>query len=330
MPHNLTSHVQTDGSSEKPQQSKAERSCIANGGKWDPEAQNCIFPESETGSNTSKQSVETPAGNFLGLNRTDIELLQQQQAPQGTPGGQGVPISNVAPLGTAQQQQTQARAREDLLINTGVLDQTSPEFEQIDIASTKTVEHGPLRPDEDTPVIGPGIGAIRALRQSQAKEKSELNGLIAEQGLSAAEEFGVYVEAIPILGGLADKFVRGLNTPTDNIRDIRTNINGLREAAEFQATQAREGKVDPQTALNTIIEMQDRVIEMETRLKYLIQFSTVLRSSSDDVDTIEVEIFRTKQKLFIAGQTAAAGAIAEPDPLDISITLQELKERRGL
>lgn len=85
-----------EASSEARQKEKTRLNCIESGGTWDSEgnngAGNCIFPASETGPNVPKESVETPAGTFLGLSKTDIELLKQQQG-------------QVAPLGEAARQQ---------------------------------------------------------------------------------------------------------------------------------------------------------------------------------------------------------------------------------
>lgn len=305
---------------------KGKEACELKGGVWDEATQNCTFPASETGPNTAKQSVETPKGTFVGINKPDTELLKQQLDPQ-VPGQ--APITQVAPLGTAQASQTEAAAREAQVAGTGVLEQTAPTVAEQDISIAPTGV-----PGEDFPIAGPSLGALEALRQARQKEqqlfnaKGELNTAIEKQGLTASERFGVYVEAIPLVGKLADEYVQGLDTPTDNIRDIVTTINGIREAAEFQATQAASGKVDPNTALKTIIEIQDRVEAMESRLKYLIQFSTVLRTSSDEVNKIEVEIFRTKQKLFIAAQTAASGAVTEPSEMDIFQTLDDVRKRQ--
>ena len=146
---------------------KTRLSCIANGGQWDPDsndgAGNCIFPESQTGTNTPKVSVETPSGDFLGLNKPDADLLRQQQQKAASQ----VPVTQAGPLGAAQTQETARGIREQGVADTGVLGQTTPQFEELNIQPTGV-------PGENLPLIGPSIAALQAnLLDTRRQQKNE-------------------------------------------------------------------------------------------------------------------------------------------------------------
>lgn len=333
---------------------KQRRECIDAGGKWD--GSQCIFPPKETGTNTPKESVETDRGTFLGLNKTDIDILRQQKLKEQQRAGTTIPTpqtpqGQVNPLGTAA---ALAQPPEGLpaLQESGILEQATPEFEEIGLTATGT--KGVLDPS-DIPLIGEAASVLNSVfaqgarkglfgknlkeqADSQAAQifgdealfneaKKEVNKKVLAEGVSAAETFGAVVEAIPIVGGLASKYADKISTPSRTVRDLRTNINSLREAAEFQATQARTGNVPPEVAIGTILEMQGKVDELEAKIRILTQVSAQLRANPEEINLIETEIFRTKQKLFIAAQSAGAALVTEPNPNSVFLTLNELKDK---
>lgn len=342
----------------EPEKSEAQLRCEANGGKWDAVNNACIMPEESPEPKkepepevqqepvVAQPTADTKKGEVLVRGRDGAVRVQTPEEREFLEFRAGAPTAQERIMQQRQQRASQEE-RAAQVTETGVLEQQSPEFEEIGFTRES--------PARSVPVIGPSIEAVEfttldflssgilgdkiAQRAKDAKNVvsneeeyarelalTEVEKRVRDEGLTASERFGAFVEAIPVIGGLASKYAGDLNTPTGNIRDIRTNINSLREAAEFQASQAREGKVDPQAALDTILDMQERVEELEARLKLLLQSSTVLRTSSDDLNVIETEIFRTKQKLFVAGQVAAAGAIQEPSPDSIFMTLKEFQD----
>ena len=164
---------------------KTRQSCIANGGTWDAAGNGglgqCIFPESETGSNTPKESVETSRGTFLGLNKTDIQLLKQQQAgdapipqaPTTQAPTRETPEGQVNPLGTAANvARTEATnvAREEYI--GGQIDPLAQQLEQ-DIFNAPGTQPGAIGAGfgEDVENFGATQGVVAANTIKKGFEK---------------------------------------------------------------------------------------------------------------------------------------------------------------
>lgn len=363
MAHNLTSHAPNQ--SRLRNQSRARTStpvggttprekCIARGGRWDSRSQTCIT-ESETKEPKPKSDIsgqkfvlgdkEVSKGEFMEANRV---AKAQQSILEG---GGRVALS---PEEAALREQALEEGAE-FVAGSGIVGQAAPVIEDIPLL-TETQQ-------EALPVLGPGVSVLRSIYQDaalkgqfgkrlqkEAEEQvrlqaagasletilgqdsvflsvatKEVRQQVQQEGLNAASSFGAFVESIPVVGALARDFAPLIDTPSGTVRDIKTNIVGLREAAEFQVTQARIGNIPPEQAVTTILELQDLVIVLEARIRVVIQSSAILRANPEQVNAIESEIFRTKQKLFIAGRVAAASVVTEPNPDAVFLTLNELE-----
>lgn len=297
--------------------------------------------------------VETPTGEtFIDTSKDEQKKLAEQQGGVKVAGGQVVQptVQTQTGLQPSLEQQQQQAGAEQFIQESGVLEDVAPEFENLGF--TQQGADNPLGPTaasiNNLILLSAQDGSLeKFFKDEQSKKmvreagekapeaiagiaRNELEKQIYQEGLTASAKFGVFVEAIPLAGGLISKFGSGLvDTPTGTIRDMQSQINALREAAEFQASSAQQGRVDPRLAVETIQDMEDRVTDMEIRMKYLIQFSTILRANPEQINIIETELFRTKQKLFVAKQVAAAGALQAPTGNEVYLELRRLKEQNS-
>jgi len=202
---------------------------------------------------------------------------------------------------------------------------------------------------EDLAAIGGSIGAIKSLL---TKGKAFIPGVnvdkdfiinadpetareaafqtiersVYQEGLTQNERFGAFIEAIPFVGDKIGRFAGGLiETPSENAETAVQNIRDLRERAANMAEWSQTGKISPYVAIGQLNDMEENLIRLEARFKLLIQFSATLRSNADEINRIEDEILRTKERIFEAKQVAAAGAISVPSDASVYLTLQKIK-----
>lgn len=119
-----------------------------------------------------------------------------------------------------------------------------------------------------------------------------------EKGISAGESFGAFVESIPIVGGLVSKYARGLvETPSGNADNVIGEIRSERERAATSAEKVRNGLITPSDGFEIAQQMEINVAELEGRLKLLINTSAILRANTDEINKIQQEILRTKERV---------------------------------
>ncbi len=139
-------------------------------------------------------------------------------------------------------------------------------------------------------------------------EKQEI-----ERGLTASEEFGSFIEAIPILGGLVTKYASGLiETPAGNTQEVVSNILKERRRLANIETNVKLGYLPVSVAQEQVTDIENNVQRLESRLKLLINNSPQLKFNSDGVNTIETTILQTKEKIFQAKQNILTGQSTDP------------------
>ena len=127
-----------------------------------------------------------------------------------------------------------------------------------------------------------------------------------QEGISKGEQFGSFVESIPIVGSLVSKYAGGLiEAPYQNVKTIQQNINAERERAVNLVEKTRMGAIEPENSLVTLQTMQDNIAKMEGRLKLLINSSAILRANSDEINKLEEDIWRAKQVVEFSRQAVA-------------------------
>lgn len=296
-----------------------------------------------TGKQQRATGITTPEGTFFAggavselKEAAEREIARRQQLVTGA----GAQQEGIQPT-TEQIQQLQ---------QSGILEAEEPQRRELEPTRGDIGIPGVASiPTEEIPVVGAGIDVAAILTEKALqylpgfKEvepfllqpgvldnvmRQEIENEVFDQGLTAAEEFGAVIEAIPVAGGIVNRYARGLiETPAANVRTIVSEIESERERASILASMVREGKIDPQLAIQQLDEMSDNISRLESRINLLLNFSAELRTNSDEVNRIEEKILRTRERIFEARQSAGVGMIRPPSTEDLFLTLRDLKLR---
>jgi len=322
-----------------------QQKCKERGGKWDGEK--CIMPEKvEDQKDTS--TITTKIGG------KDVVLRPGETAGGVTYEGRDIAGARTAEIGRMNEERIKAglepltpeQAPQSQL---GEILQKEQQEESIEAERERlTTEEAPVRREldpnrtglEELPVLGPAAKKIFDLipfLDDEAKTEvalqpeilrtaalTEIERQEIERGLSASEEFGTYIESIPIIGGLVSKYASGLiETPSGNTKEVVSNIRKERRRISNIETNVKLGYLPVVTAQEQITDIEENVQRLESRVKLLIQNSPQLKFNSDGVNTIETEILTTNEKIFQAKQNILTGQ--SQDPLEIQL-LQKMEE----
>jgi len=155
------------------------------------------------------------------------------------------------------------------------------------------------------------------------------------EGISFGESFGSFVESIPVVGTLARKWAAGLiETPSANSDNAIGEIRSERERAATGTEKVASGRQDPSYALGQARAMEENIAKLEGRIKLLIQGSAILRANTDEVNKIQEEILRSKERVAQYRQAASIALIAQttgtgriiPTDEQMYFDLKEFKE----
>lgn len=170
------------------------------------------------------------------------------------------------------------------------------------------------------------------LREAALREISRAS---FKKGVSRAEKFGTFMEAIPGIGALGRTWVGGLvEAPAANADEVLAEIKIIKEDASTGQEKVRNGLEDPGYGLDSARLMEEDIAELEGRLKLLISTSAILQANTDEVNRIQREILAARRKVARYRQASAFGLTAQMTgagrtvPTDEQIFL-ELKELKG-
>lgn len=172
---------------------------------------------------------------------------------------------------------------------------------------------------------------VNALQESMLDELvlTEVQKETYRQGLTKSEEFGAFVESVPLLGGAISKYVGGLvNSPYSNVQDISDEITELGSQSTELAEKAQENKINPADAIEILENNRIELEKLEARLQLLSSTSAILRTNSDELNKIEEKIDGAKLKIFRAEQQAAIGAVKQPSEGLLWLEVQRLQENK--
>jgi len=157
--------------------------------------------------------------------------------------------------------------------------------------------------DEEIPITA---GSVREIALQRIREKRY------QEGLTAAESFGSFVESIPIIGSLVSKYARGvIETPNANAKNVLNEINKIKEAASTGQEKVRNGLEDPDYGLDRARQMEENLAELEGRLKLLINSSPILRANTDEINTLQEAILESREKVARYRRASTYGLTAE-------------------
>lgn len=132
------------------------------------------------------------------------------------------------------------------------------------------------------------------------------------EGISKAEAFGSFVEAVPIVGKLAAEYARGLiETPSSNAKTVLTEVNSERERAATGAEKVRNGLMDPAYGMEQARLMESNIADLKGRLKLLINTSPILRANADEVNRMQEVVLRAEERIAQFKQASAFGLTAQ-------------------
>ena len=237
--------------------------------------------------------------------------------------------------------------------------QAEAEAERVGIAQEEIRGEQPQRREldpfigagESVPVIGGGIGAVKQILSAlsrgitkvlfkDATDETVLDDRITpedlrtlalteiekreiQKGLTDSEQFGQFVEGIPLIGSFAAKYAGGLiETPSENTQTILKELKTEKTRATNVEIKVKDGTLSPASGDEIITSIEQNIQRMESRIKLLVQNSPELKFNSDGVNFIETKILESRERLFQAKINMAAGASKDPTEIDLLRSLQ--------
>ena len=176
----------------------------------------------------------------------------------------------------------------------------------------------------DIPIIdSPETIRERALQEIQLE--------VIKQGSTGSEKFGAMIEAIPVLGTVAGRYLGGsFETPFGNVQTMMKEMESQRSFAEGLAEKIAGATLGEGIgAFNAIEDIEANIARLEQRIKIMSQESAILIANTDELSAIEDKIQRAKTQTFSAKQKAARALAAGPAPptdSSIFLALQELQK----
>lgn len=316
--------IPNDKQEKKPNQSRED----VNASIDFPSPANAPISERDTG-NIEKEKSKLIAQGFSEKQAEGI-VLQGREIT-----GQGVAVNNS--LTTEQAQQNQAQLQTDLG-RQGVFEQ--PKLEQLNPTQLDTTQQkvgffnaiigGTIANDLLPKDLfnSPEFGAMDEIQKQEFfrnAAKKEIQKEIITKNLTATERAGAIFEAIPVVGGLARKYVSSLATPSSKVDSLVSEIDNEKERAVNLGSSVSSGYVDGQTALDTLDEIGKNLDVAEARIKRLAIVSSILRQNPEQLDEIESKIIRARERVQTARVQAAGGQLTEPTDVQLFQVLQEVK-----
>lgn len=236
------------------------------------------------------------------------------------------------PQKTIEQKKAEAAGLTGDLAEAGAFEEVTPQ----EVSLTPSSKFG-----EGLPVIGPATAALQSVLGSaflkgwlsafkgkgaatagsefpitpETLREATLAEIRAEhfnEGISKGEAFGSLVESVPIAGSLVAKYASGLvETPSANADNVIAEIRSERERAATGAEKVRNGLMSPDYALSSARDMEENIAALEGRMKLLINSSPILRANADEVNKIQEEILRARERVAQFRQASVFALTAE-------------------
>lgn len=319
--------TQSDPDAEK------KSNCEAKGGKWDSERQTCVMPEQIIRDRAKDKPSEEAilrdvAGNVTGITspKGDTFLgIREDQLPSGALQDEQVRLA-------AEQREQQA-----------VIEKEKAKLSAEEMPQRRELSPS-LPPLEKIPVLGGVIGVMadyfRPLKKAlgykvnesfqpevlRTLALTEIERQEIERGLTASEGFGRLIEGTGLskisFFGLSAKDL--IETPSENAKEVKANILKEKRRISNIETNVKMGYLPVSVAREQIIDIEQNIYRLESRIRLLIYKSPELRFNSDFVNTVETEILATKEKAFQSKQNILTGVIEDPTEMEIFLKLQSL------
>jgi|TARA_R100000501_G_C2622602_1_gene115784 hypothetical protein len=298
----------------------SKQRCLAQGGTWNEETKTCTLPREPVGAGGTIEN--TPEANrAVGrLSETQTEQLGQQ--------------AGVLQSGAARLKEREIQSQQQAVI----------EQERERLTREEVPERTELGAEagfaENIPLIGGAVafgrknigGPIKDLLgierlqpeleltpdELRTEALTQIEKEEIERGLSASETFGAFVESLQ-LGSLSNFIAE---KPSENAREVISNVRKERRRISNIETNVKMGYLPVEAAQDQIIDIENNVQRLESRLKLLLHNSPEYHFDSDGVNTFETELLLTKEKIFQGKQNILTGASQDPTELQILQQLQ--------
>lgn len=123
------------------------------------------------------------------------------------------------------------------------------------------------------------------------------------------------------IGGYVDKFAR---MPKQEAEEVVEQIGEMESRISGMTDSAAQGEMgNPAEVLRTLEKEDQKLAQLEARLKVLVLHSKELRANPEKVNIIEEKILNTRTTLFEAKQRAAEGALVTPSAQNLYYKLQQ-------
>lgn len=160
----------------------------------------------------------------------------------------------------------------------------------------------------------------------QTLARTEVERQVFEEGVTASEKTGAFIEGVPLVGGLVSKYASDIETPSGNIQELVRTIRTERGRATKYESWASQGIIDPAVAQENIENIELDIQRLESRIKLLTNYAPSLRFNSDGINKIEEEILRSREVIGAAKLRAGAGQLTEAQDLAYLEALQSFTD----
>ena len=208
----------------------------------------------------------------------------------------------------------------------GAFEVQVPQRSELDIERTGTLETAPggaslvaaKRVAFDSSVLGilmknelfgfkPNKDVEPLIQDPQTAREIVLQQIQIEEikkGTSGAEKFGAIIEAIPAVGPKVGSYMGSLETPASNVNTVLKEIKEMRGTILKEYESIRSGLLKPLPGYDLILEHEETIFRLETRIQLLSLESAELIADADMLNLVESRILRAKETAFYAKEAA--------------------------
>lgn len=158
----------------------------------------------------------------------------------------------------------------------------------------------------------------------RSEARKSINEDINKKFFTDSERFAAFLEAIPIGNSKIRQYATSLTLPGEEISQIESRIGEQEKRVTFIRERVSAGDKDPYEAIVEINQINDELVEMQSRLSRLINVSADLRANPQNIHKIEDKLLYVKSKVKLTSDTAAARAINPEGDMQMYKVLEEL------
>ena len=137
--------------------------------------------------------------------------------------------------------------------------------------------------------------------------KTETDFEAIKSGEAIASNLGALTEAL--VPGNLGKWIPGITTPDEAVDNMVKELMVIEGDLREQGRLAEQGNVDPYISLNKATIYEDRILELESKIRIMITQSAELKNAPEGVDVINQKIQGIYNNIDAMRGRAAQGTI---------------------